>query len=274
MDPGVCPMCFQNYSQERKPMIVCQEGHSICEFCSKTVDHLQPKPFALGGFSQIYKAKWNTKDVVIKRINLFLDEKSHQQFENELKLSMKLEHPSIIQMYGKTEMDKVIGIIMDFANEGDLTQKIPSLTFEEQIDYSLQIIDGIRVLHSNSIIHRDLKPENILVCDNKPKISDFGISKVRENTLKVTSVTISYRYSAPELFQKGGVYDTSCDIFSLSMILYSIFSKKEPFQNQNDIFIPAKIIMGKDQNFQVTSHKDYQKLLRKDGVQIQKNDAH
>ncbi|KAJ5075045.1 aardvark [Anaeramoeba ignava] len=306
-EPEICPICFQNYSQERKPMIICQDGHSICGDCVKKIDgcpfcrtsfddfkpilnrtllqliqtiqkkpkeqiipfiplselEVEPKPFAIGGTAQIFKAKWKGKDVVIKRINIVTDEKANEQFENELKLAMKIEHPSIIKMYGKTEMDNLIGLVVEFANQGDLTNKILSLTFEEQVDYSLQIIEGIRVLHSNSIIHRDLKPENILVCDNQPKITDFGISKVREHTLKVTSTTVSFGFSAPELFQKENIYDTSCDIFSLSMILYEIFSKKKPFGNENPMMITVKVIQGERPEFSQNFPKELSELIKK-----------
>ncbi|KAJ5072241.1 protein aardvark [Anaeramoeba ignava] len=306
-EPEICPICFQNYSQERKPMIICQDGHSICELCLKTVDgcpfcrtsfddfkpilnrillqliqtiqkkpeeqiipfiplselEVEPKPFAIGGTAQIFKAKWKGKDVVIKRINVVTDEKANEQFENELKLAMKLEHPSIIKMYGKTEMDNLIGLVVEFANQGDLSNKISSLTFEEQVDYSLQIIQGIKLLHSHSVIHRDLKPENILVCDNRPKITDFGISKVREHTLKVTSATVSFGFSAPELFRKENAYDTSCDIFSLSMILYEIFSKKKPFGSENPMMITVKVIQGQRPEFPQDFPKELSELIKK-----------
>ncbi|KAJ5076468.1 rho gtpase activation protein [Anaeramoeba ignava] len=306
MDPEVCSMCFEIYSQERKPMIICQDGHSICEDCLKKVDgcpfcrtyfddfkpilnrsllqivektqkeskkknipfipltelDVEPKPFAVGGSAVLFRAKWKGKDVVIKRMMFLNDEKS-DQFENELKLAMKVEHPLIIKMYGKTEMDQMIGLVIEFAEQGDLTKQIPKLRFEEQIDYSLQIIEGIRVLHSNSIIHRDLKPENILISNNKPKISDFGISKVREHTMKVTSAIISFRYSAPELLQEGNFYDTSCDIFSLSMILYEIFSKKQPFEKLSPIMIPAKVLQGERPEFPNDFPKDLAELIKK-----------
>ena len=33
--------------------------------------------------------------------------------------------------------------------------------------YSLQIIQGLKILHDNDIIHKDLKPANILVKENE-----------------------------------------------------------------------------------------------------------
>ncbi|KAJ5069233.1 palmitoyltransferase [Anaeramoeba ignava] len=305
--PEICPICFQNYSQERKPMIICQKSHNICSHCVKTLNscpfckssfnkfqpfpnsillkfveaiqkkpeeqiipfiplselEVEPKPFAVGGSAQIFKAKWKEKDVVIKRMNTIYDQKEKQQIENEIKLSMNLSDPLIIKTYGKTEIDNMIGIVIEFAEQGDLLHKIPYLTFEEQIDYSLQIIEGIELLHSNLIIHRDLKPENILISNNQPKISDFGISKIREHTLQVTSAIISFGYSAPELFQKGSFYDTSCDIYSLSMILYEIFSKKQAFENHTPQMIIFKSMKGERPEFPQDFPKELSEVIKK-----------
>ncbi|KAJ5076614.1 serine/threonine-protein kinase ulk3 [Anaeramoeba ignava] len=307
-EPEICPICFENYSNERKPMVICKEGHNICSFCVTKTDHcifckssfknfkpimnesllafiksiqknsnepiipiiplseleVELEPFAKGGTAQIFKAKWKEKDVVIKRLIFLNDEKRNQQFENEIKLGMKLKNnPYIIKIHGKTKMNNVLGIVMEYAEQGDLSQKIPNLTFEEQIEYSLQIIKGIEVLHSNLIIHRDLKPENILISNNKPKITDFGISKVREHTLQVTSVIVSFRYSAPEMLESGNKYDRSCDIYSLSMILYEIFSKKQPFENENGMAIPVKVMQGERPEFPINFPKKLSELIKK-----------
>jgi eukaryotic-like serine/threonine-protein kinase len=50
------------------------------------------------------------------------------------------------------------------------------------LEVLVQVLEGVKALHSQSIIHRDLKPSNILVSgDQTPrpavKITDFGISR-------------------------------------------------------------------------------------------------
>ena len=46
----------------------------------------------------------------------------------------------------------------------------------------LQLILGVRYLHSFGIVHRDLKLENVMMSDGSdtavPKIVDFGLSKI------------------------------------------------------------------------------------------------
>ncbi|KAJ5073774.1 serine/threonine protein kinase [Anaeramoeba ignava] len=307
MEPEICPQCFENYSKLKKPMIICQEGHTICEsclkksnsciFCRSSFDdfrpipnrallslveklknqtnqeiipaiplkelQIEPEPFSNGETCQIFKAKWKSKDVVIKRLNILNNEKAKKEFHNEIKLAMKLDHPSIVRIYGIVEMDSMLGIVMDYAGEGDLKKRMHNLTFDEQIKFSLDIIEGIKFLHSNAIIHRDLKPENILISGNKPKISDFGVSRVREHTMKVTKTTNSFRYSAPELFNEGNEYDTSCDIYSLAMILYSIFAKKEPFDDLNFIQVTMTVMNGNRPEFPNNFPKELSELIKK-----------
>ncbi|KAJ5080002.1 serine/threonine-protein kinase nek11 [Anaeramoeba ignava] len=302
-----CPICFEEYSQERKPMIACAAGHTICELCLKNMKEcpfcrssltkfkpiqnrilleiieqmkeqkkvanvpiiplselkIEPKPFAYGSSADIYKAKWGTNQVVLKKIRIQTDQKLKNQFENELQVAIKLIHPNIIRIYGMFESNFEFGILMEFAEQGNLEQKIPNLTFQEQINYSLKIIDGIKYLHLNSIIHRDLKPQNILISNDQPKISDFGLSKIHEHTMKVTSVTLSLLYSAPELFQQGNNYDSSCDIFSLSMILFQMFSKKQPFQNENAMMVSMKIMQGTRPEFPNDFPKELIEVIKK-----------
>ena len=92
-------------------------------------------------------------------------------------------------------------------------------------------------MQKKSIIHRDLKLENILVKyinkeENKIilKLTDFGISKIKDN--KFTGLRGTYDYIAPEILLKiVEDYKSSVDIFSLGIILYQLSHKlKHPFK--------------------------------------------
>ena len=71
------------------------------------------------------------------------------------------------------------------------------------LQYSKQIISGLKYLHKHNIIHRDLKPENILLDENNNLVLiDFGMSCIldeHEKDMKETAgtfidfITIFYR---------------------------------------------------------------------------------
>jgi len=52
-----------------------------------------------------------------------------------------------------------------------------------------QILSGVDFLHCNRVVHRDLKPQNVLVSsDLRIKIADFGLAKIYDFDMKLTSV--------------------------------------------------------------------------------------
>lgn len=55
-----------------------------------------------------------------------------------------------------------------------------------------EIVCGVEFLHTHRIIHRDLKPQNLLVTrDNRIKIADFGLARIYDFEMRLTSVVCS-----------------------------------------------------------------------------------
>ena len=82
------------------------------------------------------------------------------------------------------EKDSSLGIVMEYADDGDLSTKIKNnlkrhVQFDENTIWNIliQILEGINYLHKSKIIHRDLKSANIFL--NKKgivKIGDLNVS--------------------------------------------------------------------------------------------------
>mmetsp|Transcript_36766 Transcript_36766/g.54014 ORF Transcript_36766/g.54014 Transcript_36766/m.54014 type:complete len:390 (-) Transcript_36766:127-1296(-) len=92
-------------------------------------------------------------------------------------------------------------------------------------------------LHKHNIIYRDLKPENIgFDVRDDVKIFDFGLAKelhpedkLADGTYKLTGVTGSLRYMAPEVATWKN-YNLTADVYSYSILLWSILSAEIPFK--------------------------------------------
>ena len=91
-------------------------------------------------------------------------------------------------------------------------------------DISLDILNGLKELHSNGLAHRDIKPENIILVDNKIKIGDISLisGKNKKN------------YVGTELFIPQDMNDipreqfgVSCDLFAAGKVLYSLLANEE-----------------------------------------------
>ena len=108
--------------------------------------------------------KENKQKIIMKEIDISkLNEKEKEISEQEGKILLKLKHPNIINCYGfYYEKDKII-ILIEYAEGGDLFNKIENqknknkyFKEEEIIDWFIEIYEGIKYIHSNNIIHRDL----------------------------------------------------------------------------------------------------------------------
>lgn len=191
-----------------------------------------------GSFSKVYLAEWKKTIVVAKVFNKSTIDKTYL-FDREFDTMTRSHHPNIIQLLGYIENPFII--IMEYLPNKDLLSIIHSkfTSLNKKIDISINILKGINYLHSRKpdyIIHRDLKPQNIILTkSNKPKITDFGLSRLLKNKCIIANYhkmiqknedlsqnVGSYRYMAPEI-RLNKNYNYKIDIWSLGIIFYELF---------------------------------------------------
>lgn len=133
------------------------------------------KELGAGSFGKAFLVECQSDKslAVIKQIdiNAIKSEKERKQIEKEGKILEELNHINIIgfrEVY-KTKKGKIC-IVMDFADGGDLSDKIKKtkercefLTEEEVLNYFVQMCLAIKHIHDRKIIHRDLKAQNIFL---------------------------------------------------------------------------------------------------------------
>lgn len=77
-----------------------------------------------------------------------------------------INHPFITTMYGTSQDQKHLYIVLEFVEGCDLYSRIRSmgnLTENVARFYASEILVALEYLHSFKIAFRDLKPENILI---------------------------------------------------------------------------------------------------------------
>ena len=197
-----------------------------------------------GAFASVVKVKHKKtgKIYAMKRINISQIEKEEIERDlNEIRILYSLNHPNIIG-YKEAFYDKPTGklnIVLEFADDGDLQQKIKynkenHLNFHEDTIWEIiiQMLLGVSYLHSSKIIHRDLKSANVFLMKNgQLKIGDLNVSKHMKNSKASTTVGTPL-FIAPEIWDNQ-CYDYKCDIWSLGCIIYELCTLKPPFMGSN-----------------------------------------
>lgn len=173
---------------------------------------------------------------------------SAKQIAMEVSLHSHIgQHPNIIEWFATGEDAVWRWIAMEFADGGDLFDKIEAdKGVSEDIAhlYFLQLISGVSFMHSKGIAHRDLKPENILLSDKGDlKLADFGMATLfqyKGKTKESTTMCGSPPYIAPEVLRcasgdRSMKYRADLvDIWSCGVILFVLLVGNTPWEEPTE----------------------------------------
>jgi len=183
-----------------------------------------------GTMSDIYKAKYLGKWVIIKRLKsennnnpVFID-LLLKEFEN----SYHLDHPHIVRTLGKGNDNQGIYYFMDFVDGKNLSQMIENNGIKDGKllkKIALEILDALDYVHKKQIFHRDLKPDNIMITHkgDNTKLIDFGLAAA-DGFQDLIGKAGTPRYASPEQMQDSSLVDSRSDIFSFGLIFREMIS--------------------------------------------------
>ena len=209
-----------------------------------------------GAYSTVYTVRRIEDDQLyaLKKVKIqSLSMKEKQNALNEVRILASVNSPFVIS-YKESfidEKDQTLCIVMEYADEGDLFQKITlykklHTTFEENDVWKIfiQITKGLHDLHSYNILHRDLKSANVfLFRDGTAKLGDLNVSKIAARGLGCTQTGTPY-YASPEVW-RDNPYNLKSDIWSLGCLCYEILMLKTPFRAETMEGLYRKVMKGK-----------------------------
>ncbi|CAG9329872.1 unnamed protein product [Blepharisma stoltei] len=204
-----------------------------------------------GGFGKVYLAteRASGKDIALKITpKSTLDRHSEILLRREIEIQARINHKSIIRLYGYFQDESMIYIVLEYASRGSLFSYIKEHGPISELDTKFiikKIAKGIRFLHNLGILHRDLKPENILLSTHlKPKITDFGYSAILPaKSNKRYTMCGTVQFVSPEMASGDG-YGREADIWALGMIMYEMLNGSPPaiFVNPNQVLEENKFV--------------------------------
>lgn len=192
-----------------------------------------------------------------------------------------LRHDRIVQLFDVFEIDaNSFATVLEFYPGHDLDYYLKmrkTLGEREARAIVIQVLSALQYMNMGvtvndgapgsagerrSIIHYDLKPGNILLNESQVKITDFGLSKIIDESdalgsgMDLTSQGAgTYWYLPPECFVIGQAppkISSKVDVWSLGVILFQMLFGQRPFgegQTQERLLSERTILRAHTVNF-------------------------
>ncbi|XP_021651105.1 uncharacterized protein LOC110643153 isoform X2 [Hevea brasiliensis] len=191
------------------------------------------------------------------------------EFWREAEILSKLHHPNVVAFYGVVQDGPggTLATVTEFMVDGSLRhvllKKDRYLDRRKRLLIAMDAAFGMEYLHSKNIVHFDLKCDNLLVnlkdpqrpickvssdryllkfwsflstilTEWTPQVGDFGLSKIKRNTLVSGGVRGTLPWMAPELLNGGSnKVSEKVDVFSFGIVLWEILTGEEPYANMH-----------------------------------------
>ena len=218
------------------------------------------RPIGKGGMGEVYEAEDLQLGIIaLKTIRHGIASSSDafERFRQEVQLARKVSGTEVCRIHelyllpasGKHQATAFL--TMEYLDGITLYEKIQRdgpLPWKEALSITLEICDGLRLIHDKGIIHRDLKTGNIMLCKQggatRVVLMDFGLARdfsedaisksKRPSSAGGPAKTLPQmimgtpEYMAPEQFE-GKPVSPATDIYALGIILYELVTGLHPY---------------------------------------------
>jgi serine/threonine-protein kinase len=223
-------------------------------------------PIGSGGMAEVWKAKAHgardfERIVVIKRIlrHLCQDPKFVEMFTAEARLSARLSHPNIVQVFDFGEWHGEYFLAMEYIDGVTLSTVVDQMlaTGPVPVGLALRVVRDVALAlgyaHALTgsdgrplgIVHRDVSPSNVMLgIDGTVKLLDFGVAKAASLTDEKTRTGVlkgKLAYMPPELVDGNSEVDQRVDLFAVGVMLHELLVGRRLFRGRDDFHTIALV---------------------------------
>jgi len=194
-----------------------------------------------GGMGGVYRAydRNRGEEIALKVLlpHLLSHPTARERFVAEAKISSKLSHPNIVNVFDVQRDGEHDFLTMELLRGQTLRQWMAArkaarqpFTVKEALGLAAALGAALGYAHKHTV-HRDVKPENVWVEeDGSYKLMDFGIARLL-NASQMTETRAALGtayYMAPEQLRGARDVDGRADQYSLAVMLYEMLSGEIP----------------------------------------------
>ena len=234
----------------------------------------------IGGMAVVFECTdlYTEKTVAVKILKeeLLNDESMVKDFKKEVKSSISMSHPNIMQIYSEGVWENRPYLVLEYLKGQTLLDKIEyytKFTVKEACEIMSQLLDAISYTHDHNIIHRDIKPQNIFYLSNGVvKLGDFGIAKNEKEAENHGKILGSVHFLAPEVLTEKN-FSFASDIYAAGITFFQLVTGVLPFDGTTSEV--AEMQVKKEcpvpSNYQTSIPKDIDEIILKSVSKNPKN---
>lgn len=205
-----------------------------------------------GNITVVYRAKQvSLGRIVALRVldpKFSSDPEFVEKFRSEARVSAKLNHPNIAQVYdigGEDGIHYVASEYCEGENLRGLIRKKKKLSPEKVGDILTQIARALDYVHQENVFHGFIKPTDVIVTpEGRVKLVDLGMARLPASISVAKLSVASAQYMSPEQVQRKEI-GPAADVYSLGVLVYEMLTGRLPFLSDDPADLSRKILSEK-----------------------------
>jgi serine/threonine protein kinase len=183
-------------------------------------------------------------------------------FLDEARLSLRLNHPNVVQTHEVFLVDGELAIAMEYLDGQPLTRVLNrllrgpgALSLPLRLRILTRVLAGLEHAHTLTdldgsplgVVHRDVSPQNVFVTyDGQVKLVDFGVAKTMASSHHTRPGAIKGKlaYMAPEQLQTAQI-DRRADVFAVGVMLWEMLAQRRMWHKMTEVEIVGHLAAGR-----------------------------